>query len=383
MCLGETLLKKPIPVMFTYWGRKGLTQLTYEVARAALANRDIAATISISKQNENVSRFDEFGSAVFPIDTFPNSWNALKQSWRLPFLPKRLMTHIKEHETRVVVELMPHIWSPFLFSSLRSAGIFYITIVHDAQVHPGDYRTAIAKRVLDRAMVKADLVITMSETVSNQLKASGQVPANKLVTLFHPDLGYGTNNVRRTPRQGQPFRLLWMGRILPYKGLSLFVDAVEILRARGCAVELGVFGEGALGEDAKRLSALGAEVINRWLTEAEIAEVLPRYDAIILSHIEASQSGVAATALGAGLPSVATPVGGLKEQIRHGETGLLARRIDAESLAEAIQNLIDNPALYEAMCRNIEKNSSQRSVSHFVGSCLSAAERFSNGFQDQ
>jgi hypothetical protein len=83
------------------------------------------------------------------------------------------------------------------------------------------------------------------------------------------------------------------------------------LRAEGVPVSVGVFGEGALVESAARLDAMGAEVVNRWLTEPEIGTILQRYQALVLSHIEASQSDVAATAFGAGLPVIATPDGPL------------------------------------------------------------------------
>ena len=68
-----------------------------------------------------------------------------------------------------------------------------------------------------------------------------------------------------------------MGRIMPYKGLPLFLDAVELLREQNVPVEIGIFGEGPLGASADRLEKLGAEVGNHWLTEAEIASVLPRF----------------------------------------------------------------------------------------------------------
>jgi hypothetical protein len=51
-----------------------------------------------------------------------------------------------------------------------------------------------------------------------------------------------------------------------------------------------------------RLEGIKAEVINRWLDEDEIATILGRHDVLVAFHIEASQSGVVAAALGAGLP---------------------------------------------------------------------------------
>lgn len=370
---GGDVLVEPARVMFLYWGRRGLTQFALEVMRAAHANARIAATISVSRQNESFTKFDEFGPTVFPIDTFAANIGALTQAYRIPQLRKRFLTRLREERTQVVIELMPHVWSSLVASTIQDAGARYVTIVHDADAHPGDYRTNMVKRALDGAMIKADLVLTLSEAVAGRLAATGCLPRQKIFTLFHPDLNYSSVDAPEPPKPGAPFKLLWMGRIMPYKGLPLFLDAVEILRSDGHAIDVGVFGEGTLGNSVDRLSALGAEVVNRWLSEAEIAAVLSRFHAVVLSHTEASQSGIAAIALGAGLPAIATPVGGVVEQITDRQTGLLAARANAPALADAILELMRDPQLYRAICGNIAKTRPQRSMVRFVEDCVSHA----------
>jgi glycosyltransferase involved in cell wall biosynthesis len=364
-------------VMFVYWGRRGLTQFSLEVARAALADQRLSATISVSRQNESFSQFGEFGAHTFPVDTFSTNFGALAQSWRIPELRRRLAARLRKDKTQVVIELMPHVWSSFIASSIREAGARYVTIVHEADAHPGDYRTRMVKRMLDRTIRETDLVLNLSDIVTRRLESTGRVAKRKLVKLFHPDIRYNAPTVLQHPTPGTPFKLLWLGRIMPYKGLPLFLDAVDILRSRGCAIDVGVFGEGPLGNCADRLSKLGAEVVNRWLTGGELASVLPRFHAVVLSHTEASQSGVLATALGAGLPCVATPVGGLIEQITDQQTGILAARPDAPALAEAIAQLILDPVLYQAICQHITRSRSQRSMPRFVEDCVSHALKHS------
>jgi glycosyltransferase involved in cell wall biosynthesis len=364
---------EPARVMFLYWGRRGLTQFALEVMRAAHASNHIAATISVSRQNESLAKFDEFGPAAFPIDTFGSNIGALTQAYRIPQLRKRLLTRLRQDRTQVVIELMPHVWSSFVASTIREAGARYVTIVHDADAHPGDYRTDTVKRFLDGALSEADLVLALSEAVAGRLAATGRLPRQKIYTLFHPDLNYSSIVAPDPPEPGAPLRLLWLGRVMPYKGLPLFLDAVDILRGDGCAIEVGVFGEGQLGNCADRLSAMGAEVVNRWLTELEIEAVLHRFHAVVLSHIEASQSGIVATALGAGLPTVVTPVGGLIEQVIDRQTGMIAARADASALADAIFQLLRDPQLYRTICRNIVKTREQRSMVRFVEDCVSHA----------
>src|SRR5262249_32560421 len=128
-----------------------------------------------------------------------------------------------------------------------------------------------------------------------------------------------------------------------------------------------------LGADATRLAGLGAEVINRWLSEAEMLSLLQCYHTVVLSHIEASQSGVAAAAFGAGLPVVATPMGGLSEQIHDGVNGTLADRADAPALASAIKRLLLDPGLYRSICTRLATDKDQRSMRRFVEECVGQA----------
>src|SRR5262249_45911201 len=158
-------------------------------------------------------------------------------------------------------------------------------------------------------------------------------------------------------------------RILPYKGLDLLIEAVEALRESGVAIELGVFGEGALGGSAKRLKAMGAEVVNRWLATDEISAALARYHAVILSYTQASQSGISALAAGHGVPVIANPVGGLVEQVVHGR-GILARSPDASALAEAIGELAGDCKLYNRILAALAESRERRSMRAFLSAIL-------------
>jgi glycosyltransferase involved in cell wall biosynthesis len=353
-------------ILFLYWGRRGaLSRFTLELGRAALVVPGLRATLSVSQQNESFGNFREFGDALFPVKTFVNSFGSLAGAWRLPQLRQRFLARIMRDRTQAVITLMPHVWTPLIAPAIRRAGVRYVTIIHDAHGHHGD-PTGLLHGWMLRDVLHADLVVTLSSAVAGSLQAAGLVPARKILVLFHPDLYYGSRANPQPPHPGEAFRLLFLGRILPYKGFDLLLDALDIVKGEGVPVELGVFGEGPLDPWVKRLSAIGAEVVNRWLSEEEIGNALRRYHAVVLSHVEASQSGVAAAALGAGVPLIVTPVGGLREQILHGQTGLVASHADAPSLAAAITQLYGDPELYRAMCAHICATEEQRSMRRFV-----------------
>jgi glycosyltransferase involved in cell wall biosynthesis len=363
-CLG--LPDDVLRVMFLYLGRRGaLSRFTLDLAQAARADPRLSASICVSKQNESFELFQDIGSALFPVDTFNADHGAVSMSWRLPLLMRRLGGRMRQDRTQVVVDLMPHVWSPVLAAGIQRAGVRYVPIIHDGIAHPGD-KTGWVKGWTDRTLPHADLVLTLSEFAAKQLVASRVIAGDKIASLFLPDLVHGAPMLPQAPTPTRPMRLLFLGRILPYKGLDLFLDAAALLRAEGVPIEVGVYGEGNITPYAKKLADLKADVLNKWLNEDEIGKVLQRFDAAVLSHIEASQSGVAAAAFGSHMPVVTTPLGGLVEQVQDGVTGVIAERTDAVSLAAAIRRLTSNPELYQSICRNIAATSDRRSMGRFV-----------------
>jgi glycosyltransferase involved in cell wall biosynthesis len=361
-------------VMFLYWGRRGsLTKLAHDLHSQALSDKAVRPTLSISRQSENFDASRRFGDSVFAIDTFSWGIGAAKGIWRIPALGRALARRLRQDGTQAVVTLMPHIWTPFLIPYVRRAGVRYATIIHDASAHPGD-RTGIVNDLIIGEARRADVVITLSETVRERLIADGRARAERIVRLFHPDMIYdGPRAAGRAP--GEPFRLLFFGRIMRYKGLGLLVEALEMLRGQGPCIELGIYGEGPIAPYGERLQALGAVIENRWLADAEVAEVLSRYHAVALSHVEASQSGVAAAAFGAGLPVVATPVGGLKEQVADGVNGVLADDVSAAAFAAALARLAGSADLYAKLRENLRvdgSHSMQRFMQELVGAVLRA-----------
>lgn len=82
-------------------------------------------------------------------------------------------------------------------------------------------------------------------------------------------------------------------------------------------------------------------------TALELGVVVPpSSDAVVLPYNVSSQSGVAAASFGSGRPVVATPVGGLMEQVIPG-TGVIAKDMSAEAFADALTVLIGDPMLFD------------------------------------
>lgn len=333
-------------VLFLYWGRRGsLSWITLEIARHLAARSDAAGAVSYSTGNELANALSDLSPTTWPVTTFSRNIGALFRLPRFRRQAKALVERLRREDFAAVVVLMSHVWTPLLGRRLAGTPIRYVVVAHDAARHPGD-RTGRVHGWLLRDLDHADRIVTLSRAVADRLIAERTIDAGRIVTLAHPAIAYGAE---RSARGDGPLRVLFLGRIMAYKGLDLLVAAVERARREGADLELGVYGEGPIAGLEQRLAALGATVVNRWIEHGEIGAILGQYDVLVLPYIEASQSGVAAAAQGAGMPIVATPVGGLVEQVRDGVDGLVASAVTAEALADCLARLAGDRALLDRL----------------------------------
>lgn len=139
--------------------------------------------------------------------------------------------------------------------------------------------------------------------------------------------------------------ILYFGLIRFYKGVDVLLEAVSRL-AEDSPVVLLLAGE-PWGDERERLARMLADprlkgrVIAHlaWVPEAEVGAWFTAADAAVLPYRSATGSAVAAQAIGAGLPLVASRVGGLVDVVRDGVDGLLVPPDDPEALALALTRI--------------------------------------------
>lgn len=354
--------------MLAYWGRRGaLADFTFELAEEILVSHP--ATIAISRSNEKYDDFLKFGEALFATQTFDSVLGAAVSLGNAFRLRRALIDRIVRDRTRVLIDLMPHIWSPIITPVVRKLGVRHVIVVHDSDAHPGDLTGLLTNRWLLGEAYRSDHIITLSNFVQQRLIADRGIPQAKITPLFHPDLTFKRTKSTSSQSDGI-LRILFFGRLLPYKGLDLFLDALDILRARGIRVEAGVFGSGDIGAHAARLTQLGVYVENRWLRSDEIRQRLEQYDVFAACHSEASQSGVVAAALGAGMPVIAVPVGGIPEQVTPEVTGIVVSDRTPSAFADAIARIIHEPELLEKLRMGVQRSMPTRSMRRFASEVL-------------
>ncbi len=357
-----------INTLFLYWGRRGLSQFSAEVALAASRHPGFRVTMSVSRHNQEISQFSAFGPRLMEVNPFANSIGALTGLGRAWKIRSDLADKLISENIAAVVTLNPHVWLPLVAPIFHELGVKHYVIVHDAVRHPGDLTGLVNGRTVLR-LHRADRYLTLSSAVTEQLILKNHLDPALVTTLFHPNLAMPDKAASQSISQiglQKPWRLLFLGRINSYKGLPLLIDAVEQLKHQGRNIDLTVMGEGNIGADLARLNRLGALVINRWLQSDEIAAAFDGNDLVVLPYVEASQSGIVAMAHGRSLPVVVTPVGGLKEQVEHRVTGIVTSHVSSASVAEAISNVFETPGLLSQMRMSIKKLRMSRHPVRFV-----------------
>ncbi len=275
-----------------------------------------------------------------PVPTYDSIASYAGRVMQAPLFIPWLARRISALQPAVALCAMPGPLDLAMHAALRRVGVPYAVVAHDADLHPGDgypLQMTLQRRLLRRA----DAIVVLSDHVRARLDALGLTAGKPVLKTSLPP--HTLDRAPPRPRtHGGKLRLLCFGRLLPYKGLDLLADALALLLPRP-DIEIRVVGAGPESAPLAALRGLpGVSVENRWVPEDEVGALIAWSDAVVLTHREASQSGVAAAALAAGRWVVATRVGGLAEQLA-GQGAALLCEVEAGAIAATLRRLLDDP----------------------------------------
>jgi glycosyltransferase involved in cell wall biosynthesis len=336
-----------LPLLLWHLGRRGGgPRYTLELARSLMDRPDVRLCLALSRQSEMFEETAALGLPVLAIDTYRSAGQFAAASLRLPSIRRQIAEFIASQRLEVALCSMVHLWNPLLVGPIRRAGALNALVVHDAAPHPGDNHL-IRNRLMRNDFRLADLLVSLTDSVAERLTAEqGLAPAKIIRSQLGP-FRYGASADIRPRRLGaSPFQLLFFGRLLPYKGLDLLIDAMRLLAQDDVPVQLRLVGQGPL--DLGDLP--GNVTLERgWIDEAEVPSLFAACDLVVLPYIESSQSGVLPIASHLALPALVTPVGGLLQQVEQGRLGFVADEISAAGLARKIRAIFQDSAGYESM----------------------------------
>jgi glycosyltransferase involved in cell wall biosynthesis len=194
-------------------------------------------------------------------------------------------------------------------------------------------------------------VVAVSDSTRADLAARGLPPEGVQVIpngidLEHFTPGPGGPDAHRFPEP----TLLYLGRLKRYKRVDLVLKTLAELASRGVPARLVVAGKGdhgdALREEARRLGLGPGQVhFAGFVSETEKLRLLRGAWVHLFTSPKEGWGIANLEAAACGTPTVASDAPGLRDSVRHGETGFLVPHGDVQALADRVAALLSDPGL--------------------------------------
>jgi len=279
----------------------------------------------------------------------------LKKTGNDPTAPFRLAAILKEHRVDVA---HCHNWGG-LVDTVIAAKLARRPVLHTQ--HGLDYgfsdspdhlRSRLRTVLKTLACQGVGKVATVSHEVAQMVTREWRVPPGR-VSVVH-------NGVRvPLPGQGVEVRARWrqelgigesdvlIGTVAvfrPVKDLHTMLEAMALMRKETSRARLVLMGAGPQKEELEAaVKRLGLEsVVHFPGFRRDASQLLPALDVFVLSSLSEGISLALLDAMAAGVPSVATAVGGNLEIIRDPACGVLVPPRSPRDLADAILSLMDD-----------------------------------------
>ncbi|HDS74240.1 MAG TPA: glycosyltransferase family 1 protein, partial [Firmicutes bacterium] len=207
----------------------------------------------------------------------------------------------------------------------------------------------VAEDVLTRLL--ADRVIAIGDSVFDTIREQKMCAPEKIV-LHRNAIDVASYVCQGRDERTPNLVIGTVGRLHPAKAHEVFLDALAMVRRTHPEVTGVIVGGGerlvALKEYADRCGVLDAVTFTGAVDSDTVRDWLHRFDIFVLPSDWEGLPISLIEAAAAGLPIVATDVGGCPEVVRDGENGFLVPPRDPAAVANAVERLIRDVSLRDA-----------------------------------
>jgi glycosyltransferase involved in cell wall biosynthesis len=309
----------------------------------------------------------------------PVSEYRVRSLWKPPALARQLGLAADMRRDRIeIVHSYNFYANVFAVPAARLAGVpVVIASIRDA----GVYLTPAQKRVQRFVARFADCVLVNAESIRQWLIGEDYPQEKIRIVRNGIDLskfaqarsGAGIRRELGLPADAP--LVVTLARVNPQKGLEYFIDAAAAVGRRFPDARFLVVGEGLFGhkggvardvayqrELERRAARLGlGERVLFTGFRADVPELLSEASVSVLPSLSEGLSNTLLESMAAGVPAVATTVGGNPELIEDGSSGLLVPPRDAGALARAMVAILGDRDL----ARTLGEEAKRRVVEHF------------------
>lgn len=330
---------------------------TYEMVRNLL-EKGSRIQLIISTLIENKNDFEKLKSyenldLIF-TRTYKNSKEFAFRSlniFRFLLLAKKINSFSPEWIYIPMISIWGRLILPFVNKNIKVAAT-----IHDVSQHLGEENT-LTDSFNNYVIKRSSKVITLSEKFIPQISEKYGFSKEQIGWIRHGNHNYyRPAGFKKKTDKSLTKKILFFGRIHEYKGISVLLDAMSIVKEKNPDIVLTIAGKGNISaSDCKKIEQLGSSlnVVNKYIPNEEIYKYFEDVDFVVLPYIEASQSGVVMLAYSFSLPVIVTDTGGLPEQVFE-DTGIIIPPGDKNALADSILKLYEEPQKILEMGRAAE-----------------------------
>ena len=278
----------------------------------------------------------------YPLYTGVSWLGKIIRSIQFIFKSRRILkTTKKENKNILIYSPSFHYWNLIIAFWCKMLGHDYITTVHDYKTHIGE-RSKFLEFIQNKTIALASSVIFLSRNEMNKALNDG-IGKNKCFHLPHPLIPAAKNNLVHSPLA----RVLFLGRFKKYKGIHLLISCLPELNIK----HLTLAGEGHL--DTGYIDLPKLNVVNRYLSDSEIDNLLSEHEILILPYLDASQSGILTFGISAEVVMIISKQEGLKEQLS--DASAMWVNPNKEEIIEAINKLSHDSHLFNKIRSSVSE----------------------------
>ncbi len=219
---------------------------------------------------------------------------------------------------------------------------------------------------LSRVMGLSKLVIVISEVIGRHMVHDFKVPSEN-IRLISRSVDLSKFNLPRRTEKTYPVIAI-VGRISPIKGHEYFLKAmVKVVRAKPfCKIWIIGDAPASKPEYKQELEVLARRLGLRNHVEflgsrSDVPQLLSQVDVLVMATVTQEAFGrVIIEGQAAGVPVVATKIGGIIEVVDHERTGLLVLPKDTEGMADAVLRLLNEPKFSQSLVAEAKKKIAEK-----------------------
>lgn len=237
---------------------------------------------------------------------------------------------------------------------VQRMGIRHIHTLHDVQlsvpsglllfgeedtwIHTGPLRTWY-EHLAKKALGSPDAVISPSKFLANFYLERGFFEQTPMYIMPNPAPKFFQKlSIHQQP--SNKLRLLFVGQLEPHKGIHVLLEAMDSLQV---PFELHIAGDGSLATEVFRRAKRDHRIFYHGFISLEhIHQLMLHSDAVVLPSLCYENSPtVVYESLQAGVPVIASRIGGIPELVQDGVNGLLVEPGNAEAFVAAFERFIE------------------------------------------